>query len=69
MIVNLVLHGTESNNGMQERNTRTDESNSNGGELHRKFTLPTISNYTINDSLQVENASNAEQLGTWIAIR
>ncbi|KAG1334831.1 putative alpha-1,3-arabinosyltransferase XAT2 [Cocos nucifera] len=54
----------ESDNGMQERNTKTDESNSDGGELRRKFTLPTISNYTINDSFQVENASNAEQLGS-----
>ncbi|XP_008775958.2 alpha-1,3-arabinosyltransferase XAT2-like isoform X1 [Phoenix dactylifera] len=53
----------ESNNSMQEISTKSDESNSHGGELHRKFTLPTISNYTINDSLQVENASNAEQLG------
>lgn len=49
---------------MQERNTKTDEPNSDGGELRRKFTLPTISNYTINDSFQVENASNAEQLGS-----
>lgn len=45
---------TDSDIDMEERSTKGDESNSHGGELLRKFELPTIANNTINGSIQVE---------------
>ncbi|WOK97771.1 hypothetical protein Cni_G06479 [Canna indica] len=45
---------------IEDETTKKDD-NSDQDEPHNRMTLPTFSNYPINDNLQVENKSNPEQ--------